>query len=89
VVTDERGEEPPLTEGGRGRRDAFAPNGERGKNIPIEIQPGRSFRERDGIDLNRLYRLAPGRYSVQVTYHDEQGPTPLKLTTGAVAFTVR
>jgi hypothetical protein len=39
-------------------------------------------------DLNDLYRLGPGKYTVEITYDDRQPPTPLSTTSAAVAFDV-
>ncbi|MBX6315012.1 MAG: hypothetical protein IRY99_19170 [Isosphaeraceae bacterium] len=89
VVMDERGEEAPLTDIGKERRDLFAPGGARDKNAPRVLSAGETYREGLDLDVTRLYRLGPGRYHVQVTYHDIQGPTPLRVTSNAAAFEIK
>jgi hypothetical protein len=102
IVRDEGGDEAPLTELGRSLMRAFSPGGGRDKNFPRVIQPGDSYDrlsvdrpgvkrdpQRWGYGLSDLYQLAAGKYRVEVTYHDERAPTPMKVTSNAVEFEVR
>ncbi len=86
-VLDERGELAPITEAGAIRREVFAPRGLRDKNVEFEIEPGGSFQTGKG-ELLHLFELAPGRYSVNVTYEDTQEPTPLQLISADVEFVI-
>lgn len=88
VVMDEAGVEPPLTDFGKSRRDAFSPGGGRDKNYPRIVKRGEKYRYDVG-DINKLYDLAPGKYRLEVTYDDEQGPTPLRITSNPVKFEVK
>jgi hypothetical protein len=88
LLTDEEGREPPLTNEGRERLAAFSPEGERSKNVPRVLQAGRSMVEMRSLDLTELYEVKKGRYRVRVTYHDLQGPTPLRLISNTLAFEV-
>lgn len=89
VVSDDRGKEPPLTSDGKARRDAFAPDGgSRDKNSPHVLGAGKTHQELSDLNVASLYRLGPGRYRVQATYHDLQGPTPLRVTSNAVSFEI-
>ena len=87
-VSGDDGREPEMTDRGRRRRQAFAPDGGRDKNLPVPVQPGGVYRCASALDLTDLYRLRPGRYTVRVTYHESRGPTPLKLTSGPVGFEI-
>lgn len=89
LVTDDAGEEPPLTEDGKRRRAAFAPDGERDKNAPRVLSPGMRYRDAKGLDLTDLYRFEKGTYQVRAAYHDMQEPTPLYAATKAIAFEVK
>jgi len=89
VVTNSRGKEPPLTELGQARRDAFAPGGGRDKNSPLRLASGESYNDPTQVNLADLYRLTPGSYKVVVTYDDRQPPSPLRLTAEAVGFEIR
>lgn len=87
VVKDEAGIEPPLTDLGKRGRDAFSPGGGRDKNFPRIVKRGGKY----GIvaDITYIYDLAPGEYRLEVTYDDEHGPTPLRITSDSVKFRVK
>jgi hypothetical protein len=87
-VRDQNGIEPPLTAVGQERRKAFQPSGPRRKNIPFVLKPNDVFQNDIRPDLSDLYQLGPGRYTVEITYDDRQSPTPLSVTSAAVAFDV-
>lgn len=89
VVKDKAGQEPALTKEGEARRKAFAPQGGRDKNAPHILNPGEIYRDSIEVDLNRLYRLGPSHYTVEVTYEDDQGPTPLRVTSKAISFEIK
>jgi len=86
VVTDVDGNETTLTGQGQSyRQDTSSPAGEtRRKHSSIVIEPGRSFLD-SGLDLTGLYRLPPGRYSVQVFHNDLSPP----VSSAPVPFWVR
>jgi hypothetical protein len=77
IVRDTRGEEPPLTEMGeeirslpRSRLRKFM------KQIVVVVEAGKSYESlpREGgaqNDLNKLYRLSPGKYTVSVRYNKD------------------
>jgi RNA polymerase sigma factor (sigma-70 family) len=72
VVQDAAGKEPPLTPRGEQVRKAFAPGGQRDKNVRVEVQPGREDLEAPQ-DITTLYDLTrPGRYRVRITYEEKQ-----------------
>ncbi len=89
-----------MTPEGELRRRSFQPAGARRKNAPFVLKPGESWpreqadheqterSESGGMGLNELFRLKPGTFKVRVTYHDEQGPTPLKIVSPQVTFKV-
>jgi hypothetical protein len=96
-VWDEAGRAMPLTPEGELRARSFAPGGARRKNVAIELKPGQSWPraaegaaqvERGGLGLDGLFTLKPGTFTVRVTYHDEQPPTPLKVISPKVAFVI-
>lgn len=89
VVRDQTGVEPRLTPMGQERREAFQPNGPRRKNIPLAIKPSKSYQSDLNLNLNDLYRLEPGIYKVEITYDDQQPPTPLRVTSPAVPFEIK
>ncbi|WP_435010963.1 hypothetical protein P12x_002253 [Tundrisphaera lichenicola] len=86
---DSGGNEVPLTELGEQARDRFAPRGGRDKNYRVVIPAGGCHEEGTPPDLSQLYRLGSGRFQVKITYHDEQGPTPMKVASNSLAFEVR
>ena len=88
IVKDQFDQEPTLTERGRLCRDAFKPDGPRKKNIPVLVQPGTSDVERFRLDLTTLYQLAPGQYTLRITYEDRVGPTPLAVSSDPVSFVI-
>lgn len=98
-VRNAEGQSAPLTAAGKLRSQAFSPDGaRRGKNVPMELKPGESWpRERtdpakpgeqDAIRLDELFELGPGAFTVQVTYHDQQPPTPLKVVSPRQTFEI-
>ncbi len=89
VLRDDSGREAPLTEAGRQKRAAFAPEGARDKNAPRRLAPSEEYREAAGIDLPELYQLDRGTYKLVVIYHDMQRPTPLRVATRSIEFKVR
>ena len=73
LVRDVAGKEPPLTLMGQQGRDAFAPGGGRGKNVPWKVEPGKEDATEGACDLTKLYDLTrPGRYTVQYVYEERQ-----------------
>lgn len=73
LVRDAAGKEPPLTPLGKQCRDAFAPGGERGKNVPWKVGAGKEDATEGAYDLAKLYDLTrPGRYTVQYVYEEKQ-----------------
>ena len=88
VVKDEAGVEPPLTGIGKICRQAFSPGGARRKNIPNIVKRGGKY-SNGAADIAELYDLAPGKYRLEVTYDDEQEPTPLRITSNSVKFQVK
>lgn len=91
VVKDEAGESPPLTARGKQGRDAFAPAGDRDKNVPIVIASGKTSRGAGvKVDVASLYQLDSGhQYTLEIVYDDRQQPTPLKMTSKAVEFKLK
>ena len=90
----------PLSPEGKLRKRSFAPGGARRKNVPIELKLGESWPrpkggedpakqgEGGGLGLDVLFELKPGTFTVRMTYHDEQPPTPLKVASPEVTFEV-
>jgi RNA polymerase sigma factor (sigma-70 family) len=88
VVQDAAGKEPPLTPRGEQVRKAFAPGGERGKNVPAEVLPGHEDLE-SWQDVTTLYDLTrPGRYRVRVVYEEKQGGWQGRLPSAWAEFEV-
>jgi hypothetical protein len=89
IQDEERDVDVPLTEMGKRYLKMFTPKGgPRDHNAPIAIPPGGSFPETVPVDLKLLYQLKPGKYRVQVLYEDVQPPTPMRLYSNPVAFTI-
>jgi len=73
LVKDVKGDELPLTPQGNLTRNDFNPGGERVKNYPERVAPGKKSTEEGGFDLTKLYQLRrPGLYSVQMIYEEHQ-----------------
>ncbi len=89
VVKDEAGVEPPLTDLGKRGRQAFSPGGGRDKNYPHIVKRGGKYSIAANANIAELYDLTPGKYRLEVTYDDEQGPTPLRITSSSVEFQVK
>jgi hypothetical protein len=84
-LRDERGREPKLTDYGRGAQLMFG--GGRDRNIPIEIAPGKTWKY-GYYDIVKAYELKPGKYQLQVIYEEDEEPTPLRVISNRVSFTV-
>jgi hypothetical protein len=84
VVTDERGRETELTSQGRLYREWASPGETRRKHSSIVLGAGESHRD-VGLDLTRLFRLRPGKYTVEVIYNDP----PMKSISPPVNFEVK
>lgn len=90
IVKDERGKESlELTDLGKKYMGMFSPKGgPRDKNAPIVVPPGESHIERVPGDLKQLYKFKPGKYTLQVLYEDTRPPTPLRVFSNRVEFTI-
>jgi RNA polymerase sigma factor (sigma-70 family) len=89
VVKDADGKEPPLTEFGRQRRQAFSPGGERSKNVAVNVPAGGEDAAYEKYDLTKLHDLSrPGRYTVQYVYEEKQGGWEGRLPSNEAAFEV-
>lgn len=86
-ITDENGEEPPLTEFGRNVRKAFA-SGARDKNVPFVVQPGKSGSYTSG-DLRKMYEMKPGKYKVQVLFNEVTPPSPIRIVSQPISFELK
>jgi RNA polymerase sigma factor (sigma-70 family) len=87
IVKDAGGKEPPLTAFGQQCRKAFAPGGERGKNVAVKVPAGGEDAAYEQYDLTKLYDLSkPGRYTVQYVYEEKQGGWEGRLPSNAAAF---
>jgi uncharacterized protein (DUF2141 family) len=88
-VVNEQGQMAPMTAfGERCWSIAGKASRERDKNYPRVVSPGGTLRDGSPADLTTLYTLKPGKYTVTVVYHDEQGPTPIKAVSNPVEFEV-
>jgi uncharacterized protein (TIGR03067 family) len=89
LVHDDAGKEPPLTELGQQRRQAFAPGGERDKNVAVKVPAGDEDSAYEIYDPTTLYDLSqPGRYTVQYIYEEKQGGWEGRLPSNAAAFEI-
>jgi len=89
VVLDEHSEKVPLTPLGAQRLKDFAPEGsDSNRNIMLTIEPYDVLEEGYTINLYDNFLLEPGKYKVQVTYDNREGPTPLTLRTKFVPFEI-
>jgi RNA polymerase sigma factor (sigma-70 family) len=89
IVRDAAGKEPPLTTAGTQRRQAFAPGGDRDRNVPVKLPPGGEDATEGKYDLATLYDLSkPGRYTVQYFYEEKQGGWEGRLPSNVAAFEV-
>ena len=88
VIKDQDGMEPPMTKKGRSARAVFSPAGDRDKNIPDAVGAGATRNLGCKIDVAEQFHWKRGRYELQVLYHDEQEPTPLRVKSDWVAFEV-
>jgi len=74
TVRDAEGKEPPLTQWGRqvfGRTFPGEPDLVLNAVGVVPLQPGESWKTQ--INLNKLYDLsAPGKYTVQIRYYDDE-----------------
>ncbi|MFN4259354.1 MAG: hypothetical protein ACK4RK_08640 [Gemmataceae bacterium] len=76
VVQDAAGQEVARTPFGQQGRAAFAPEGPREKNVPVELAPGQVDRALSSYNLRQLFVLdKPGKYTVQYLY--QEGKTPV------------
>lgn len=90
LVRDAAGKEPPLTPLGKQCRNAFAPGGGRGKNVPWKVEAGKEDSTEGAYDLTKLYDLGnPGRYTVQYIYEEKQpGGWHGRLPSNAAPFEI-
>jgi RNA polymerase sigma factor (sigma-70 family) len=89
LVHDAAGKEPPLTEFGQQRRKAFAPDGERDKNVAVKVPAGGEAAAYEQYDLTKLYDLSkPGGYTVQYVYEEKQGGWEGRLPSNEAAFEI-
>jgi RNA polymerase sigma factor (sigma-70 family) len=89
LVRDAGGKEPPLTALGQQDRKAFAPGGDRWKNVAVKVPAGGEDAAYEKYDLAKLYDLsAPGRYTVQYIYEEKQGGWEGRLPSNEAAFEV-
>jgi hypothetical protein len=89
LIQDEKDQaDAPLTALGEKYLKMFTPGGPRDGNVPLEIQPGESHIEKVPVDLRVLYKLKPGEYRVKVLYEETQPPTPLRVYSNQVTFTI-
>jgi RNA polymerase sigma factor (sigma-70 family) len=87
LVKDAAGKEPPLTAFGQQCRKAFAPGGERFKNVRVVVPPGGEDAAYEKYDLQDLYNLSrSGRYTVQYVYEEKQGGWEGRLPSNEVTF---
>jgi hypothetical protein len=71
-VFDHRGNDVTPTEAGRQGIRAFSPGGERKKNVPWVVEPGKEEAHQP-VELTRYFQLdRPGLYSVQFLYEEYQ-----------------
>jgi RNA polymerase sigma factor (sigma-70 family) len=89
AVKDADGKEAPLTDFGRQCRKAFAPGGDRWKNVSVKVPPGGQDAAYEPYDLTKLFDLSrPGRYTVQYVYEEKQGGWGGRLPSNQAAFQV-
>jgi hypothetical protein len=89
IVKTTAGNEAPLTDLGKKMRMAFDSNGPRRKNLPIDLEQGESNTTEVPADLNDLFdHSAPGAYTVQVYYKENQLGWCGRLFSNAVPFEV-
>lgn len=88
LVTQAGGMDVGLTELGRECRDAYNPAGPRRKNYPVVLEAGRAYVDPAEIDLSQYFHLQKGEYKVRVIYDDRQGPTPTRIMTPWLDFSI-
>ncbi|HEY2156062.1 MAG TPA: hypothetical protein VGH33_10565 [Isosphaeraceae bacterium] len=89
VMKDGHDREPELTDTGRKMRLAFDEGRlKRDKNSPLVLKDWDSQVTGRDLNVGDLYRLAPGRYKVMVTYDDLFPPTPMRVTSKPVEFKI-
>jgi uncharacterized protein (TIGR03067 family) len=88
-VLDFVGNAPPLTEFGRQCRKAFAPGGERLRNVAVKVPADGADAAYEKYDLTKLYDLSkPGRYIVLYTYEEKHGGWEGRLESNEATFEV-
>lgn len=86
VLLDAQGQEPPLTEKGRAVREASTKNyGNRDHDVLRTILPGETLVETEWIDLEGMYRLEPGKYTLTAEYFEQIGD-PLRIPSNPVEY---
>lgn len=89
-VFTEDGKEVALTQAGIETRRAFENRGERCKNVPFELKPGKIDGGFEPVDVTRYFDLRkPGRYRIIFVY-DEQVNSPRtgRVTSNPVTVTI-
>ncbi len=87
IVTNEQGDELPLTQEGERHLTRFVNGAYRDRNLHIVLEGGESNRE-GPVDISALYHYVAGRYQVEVIYSDPLPPTPTRLVSHRIPFVI-
>ena len=88
-VRDEDGHEAELTRDGASIMRAFEDRMKgAGKNFPVVIVPGQSYKTINEVDLRKYFKLRKGRYKITVRYTEEQRPTPRDIESNSMSIRI-
>jgi hypothetical protein len=77
-----------LTDFGKQCLAAFSPGGARDKNVQIPLSPGEVYDRYQPIALNRMFKLVPGNYRVQVEYQELNGANSTHVYSNQLRFQI-
>lgn len=86
-ITDAKGNIPPMKDLGRGCLvGATVKSANRDDNWRWVIAPGDAFVELTRIDLDKMFVLRPGTYSLAVEYNEHVSPSKMRIVSNRVSF---
>jgi len=89
VLRNADGEEPPLRPLGKELRDGVVRRfGDRDHDIDFVLETGKELIENARIDVETMYRLAPGNYTLTVVYWEKMGDL-LKVESNKAPFVMK